>query len=81
MKIKIIKDSYYIGRIVDALVSPDNTHAQFYSDDNVLIYLFKEQFEILAEDQEKLKSKKEAQNNFVSIRDLLGQDISSINFK
>lgn len=64
-----------VGSIVDALISPINkTNAVFYDSSGCYYSLYQGQFEILSENDNSGKS-------FVSLKELIGYDLKSIEFK
>lgn len=77
MKIKLAENfgQTVNGTIVEAVLSPDKHSALFFDITGVFWQLYDHQFEIVGETIEK------KQLNFYSVRDLLGQDVKSLEFK
>ena len=84
MKIKVLAKIGKLkpGDIVDAAVASDKQRAFAWDDDNVSWYLTQEQFEILEEQAPEITWKpQEIQTTFVSLREIIGQDLARIEFK
>lgn len=75
IKLKIDMGNARTGEIYDAVSCEDKSHAVFFDKLNSYWSVYSEQFEIVEEE-------KEGKRPFcISVRDLLGQDISEIKFK
>jgi hypothetical protein len=69
------------GSIVDAVISPSKYHAVFFGDNEAYTSVFAGQFEIVSDESSNKIRKQESTSPFMSLRDFLGQDIKSLEFK
>ena len=80
MKVKVLNNmgSLVYGEIKEAVMSANRAQVAVFDSQNCGWFLYTGQFEVIEEDS---SFSSDSKKSFVSLRELLGQDVNSIQFR